>query len=134
MINKQQENKMNKDYYNVCKVKDHLAGNPSLEVVEKWMEKNTDKVEVDDMGNILNFKTENVHNVEIFMGTWICIKWDNVVYVRRGTLCSGCGFLDDVVATGELSRPQGQTGMPVPKKWIDRMIEWASDPLNYHSK
>jgi len=47
---------MNNDYYNVCKVHDYLSGNPTLATIEKWMRENSDKVEVDNMGNIIKFK------------------------------------------------------------------------------
>ena len=47
---------MNDDYYNTCKVWKHLSGNPTVETINKWMRNNNDKVEVDNMGNILKFK------------------------------------------------------------------------------
>ena len=47
---------INYDYYNICKVKDHLAGNPSVETIQQWMRENEDKMELDDMGNIWSFK------------------------------------------------------------------------------
>ena len=47
---------MNNDYYNVCKVRKHLDGNPTVETIEKWIRENDDKVEIDEMGNIIKFK------------------------------------------------------------------------------
>ena len=47
---------MNNDYYNTCKVWKHLSGNPTVKTIDKWIRENNDKVEMDDMGNIIKFK------------------------------------------------------------------------------
>ncbi len=84
------------EYYNLCKVQKHLAGNPPLEVIKKWMEKNEDKMELDNMGNIRGFKGKSVLNSRMISADLRQSQWDNVTQIsKRGSL----GGFAEVIST-----------------------------------
>jgi len=86
---------INYDYYNLCKVQEHLAGNPPLEVIKKWMAKNEDKMELDDMGNIWGFKGKSVCLSGMMNDDLRRVQWDNVITISKRNAFGG---FDEIIS------------------------------------